>query len=456
MVLVLNTSNGTESTAPPEPSLVGRAIRCAPLMLSVLLASMSMSAVSQEKSAAPQKASDTPAPLIVDPSPPASAATPSSPASAPASGAKESGPAKTATDAPPVEKPKSIALILPLSSKSLGKAAEAAKAGFLAAAELSGKPQFEARVYFADDETTSMALLYRKAVTEGAVAIVAGLTRDGATIVAREAGFLPTLALNTPADLSRADANNFFHITLSLDWDARLAARAAAAEGFRNVAIVVGNATLAKRIQEAFEKEWLKLGGTVATRIAFSGNVDDGPKVKLAMEKTDAAKADVVFLAADMSVARFARPFLPQGIPVFATAQSFDPRAGAVENLDLDSVKYPEIPWFAERDHTAVMAYTRPQDGMPTDYERLYALGIDAWRIVYALANTATVGQTNTAAGGVVVSTAPVPVRSNAKQPFAPIDGVTGRITLDGNQFLRALPILEMHDGRPKVAKPAE
>jgi hypothetical protein len=127
-----------------------------------------------------------------------------------------------------------------------------------------------------------------------------------------------------------------------------------------------------------------------------------------------------------------------------------------VENLDLDSVKYPEIPWFAERDHTAVMAYARPQDGMPTDYERLYALGIDAWRIVYALANTATVGQTNTAAGGVVVSTAPVPVRSNAKQPFAPIDGVTGRITLDGNQFLRALPILEMHDGRPKVAKPAE
>ncbi|MCA3041105.1 MAG: hypothetical protein ING37_10930 [Rhodocyclaceae bacterium] len=53
-----------------------------------------------------------------------------------------------------------------------------------------------------------------------------------------------------------------------------------------------------------------------------------------------------------------------------------------------------------------------------------------------------------------VVSTALV--RSNAKQPFAPIDGVTGRITLDGNQFLRALPLLEMRDGRPQVAKPAE
>lgn len=454
MALVLYSSNGTESTAAPTPILAGRVIRRALLMLPVLLASVAMPAVSQEKPVPPQKASDTPAPLIVAPSPPASAATPSSPASAPASGAKESGPAKQTADTPPVEKPKSIALILPLSSKSLGKAAEAAKAGFLAAAELNGKAQFEARVYLADDEATSMALLYRKAVTDGAVAIVAGLTRDGATIVAREAGFLPTLALNTPADLSRADANSFFHITLSLDWDARLAARAAAAEGFRNVAIVASNASLAKRIQEAFEKEWLKLGGTVATRIVFSGDLDDGPKVRTAMEKPDAAKADVVFLAADMSVARFARPFLPQGLPVYATAQTFDPRAGAVENLDLDSVKYPEIPWFAERDHTAVMAYARPQDGLPTEYERLYALGIDAWRIVYALVGTPNVGQTKTAGAGVVVSTALV--RSNAKHPFAPIDGVTGRITLDGNQFLRALPLLEMRDGRPQVAKPAE
>jgi outer membrane PBP1 activator LpoA protein len=353
----------------------------------------------------------------------------------------------------PVEKPKAIALILPLSSKALGKAAEAARAGFIAAAEVTGKAQFEPRVYLAEDEGVSLATLYRKAISDGAVAVVAGLTRDGATIVAQEAGYLPTLALNMPADLGRADANNFFHISLSLDWDARLAARAASDEGFRNAAIVYSNAALARRIQEAFEKEWVRQGGTVAARIAFSGDLNDGPKVKAAMEKPDAAKADVVFLAADMSVARFARPYLPQGLPVFATAQTFDPRAGAVENLDLDSVKYPEIPWFAERDHTAVMAYPRPQDVMPTEYERLYALGIDAWRIVYALVSNAP-GSKSASVDGVTVST--TPVRSNAKQAFVPIDGVTGRISLDGNQFMRALPIIEMRDGKPQVTKPAE
>jgi len=415
--------------------------RCAAVggMLAVLtLAVTATQAVSQEKPSPPKQPAQNAAPLVVAPALPAIPPAPSQDKAGgkPADKGDEK-PAET-----PVEPPKSIALILPISSKALGRAAEAARGGFLVAAELSGKTPFAVRVYLADDEAASLANLYRKAVADGAVAVVAGLTRDGATMVAREAGYLPTLALNTPADLGRADANNFFHISLSLDWDARLAARAASDEGFRSVAIIHGSATLAKRIQDAFEKEWLKLGGTVATRIAFSGDLNDGSKVKAAMEKPDAAKADVAFIAADMQVARFARPFLPQGLPVFATAQSFDPRAGALENLDLDSVKYPEIPWFVERDHSAVMSYARPLESLPAEYERLYALGIDAWRIIFALVSRAP--QTGEAA------------RSNAKQPFAPIDGVTGRISLDGNQFLRALPVIEMRDGKPQIAKPAE
>jgi hypothetical protein len=37
------------------------------------------------------------------------------------------------------------------------------------------------------------------------------------------------------------------------------------------------------------------------------------------------------------------------------------------------------------------------------------------------------------------------------------LDGVTGRITLDGRQFVRALTQAEMRDGRPALfSKPAE
>lgn len=346
----------------------------------------------------------------------------------------------------PVESLKSVALILPFNSKSLGKAADSVRAGFVAAYEVSGKDKFSVRSYLADDDGPSLAALYRKAVQEGAVAVVAGLTRDGAAVAAKEAGYLPTLALNLPTELNKADTNNFFHISLSLEGDARQIARIAFKDNFRNMVVLTGPSSLSKRIQDAFEKEWLRLGGIITARIAFSGEQIDGPKVKLAMEKDDASKADAVFIAPNMSVARVARPYLPIGMPVFATAHSIEPRAETVENLDLDSVKYLEMPWFAERDHAAVMSYPRSPDGTPVDYERLYALGIDAWRIVSAMLQPAI----QPVAGNVNIVT-DRPLRS-----FVSIDGVTGRISLDGNQFVRSLSLLEMRDGQPKLIRSAE
>jgi len=344
----------------------------------------------------------------------------------------------------PIEKAKTIALILPLASKSLGRVADALRNGFIAAADVSGRDKFVPQIYITDDDAGDLATHYRKAVNDSAVAVVAGVTREGANVVAREAGYLPTLALNTPSELLKAEANNFFHISLTLDNDARLVARAAQQEGYRHVAILASHATISKRIQDAFEKEWLRLGGTVATKITVSGVIADGARIKSAiaiLDKPDATKADVAFIAAEMQVARFARPYLPQGMPVFATAHTLDPRAGGIDNLDLDSVKYLEKPWFAERDHAAVMAYPRPAEPTSSDYERLYALGIDAWRVMLALLTAENVVNKTPGSGAI---------------KFPPLDGVTGRITLDGNQLNRSLTSLEMRDGKPQVVKSAE
>lgn len=129
-------------------------------------------------------------------------------ATLPAAGAIED--VKRVADEKP--KKKTIALILPLSSKSLQRAAEAVRDGFIAASEVSGKEQFAHQVHLAADDGAALANAYRKAVRDGAVAVVAGITREGANMVAREAGYVPTLALNTPSDVSRLDANHFYHI----------------------------------------------------------------------------------------------------------------------------------------------------------------------------------------------------------------------------------------------------
>jgi hypothetical protein len=94
-------------------------------------------------------------------------------------------------------------------------------------------------------------------------------------------------------------------------------------------------------------------------------------------------------------------------------------------------VRYVDMPWFVQPDHPAVMVYAAPRSRLSTDQERLYALGIDAYRIVALL------------------------LRPEVKRPS--LDGVTGRLVLeDGNTFSRALMPAEMSAGRPAPLKPGK
>lgn len=320
-----------------------------------------------------------------------------------------------------------IALLLPLASKTFGKVGDALKQGFIAGAEADGKNAPPYRIYTADDEGASLAAQYRRAVSEGAYAIIGGMTRDGANIMARESRVLPTLALNAPATSIDNDfPDRFVYVSLSLDLEAVLVARMAADDGLHSIAMVVANDPLSKRVQESFEREWLRLGGEIATQITFGSDSGDTTRVATAMEKVS-GRATAVFLAAGPKAARFVRPYLPAGMPAFATSQSIDPYAGSVANLDLDGVRFLEMPWFAQRDHPAVIAYAKPAQSLAVEYERLYALGIDAWRLGQLI------------------------VKSENMRSLLPLDGVTGRITLDGHQLNRALPSLEMRDGKSQL-----
>ena len=324
-----------------------------------------------------------------------------------------------------------IALILPLNSKAFGSVAEAIKQGFIAAATVDGKDATPYRIYPRDDEAASIGAQYRKAVQEGAIAVIGGVTRDGTNLMVKEAGYLPTLALNAPTEIDLPD--RFFYISLSLDAEARNVAREAALSGFRSAAVLSTNNALAKRIQDSFEKEWIRLGGAIVDRVGFTGDLAESGKLQKALDKAkEKSRADVIFIAADVRAARMARPFIPVGMPVFATSHTLDARAGTVENLDLDSVRFLEMPWFVEKDHPAVMAYAKPSISLSIDSERLYALGIDAWRLMQMI------------------------LKANKPKNIAPLDGVTGKLTLDGAQFVRTLTAVEMRDGMPQLFKPTD
>jgi outer membrane PBP1 activator LpoA protein len=346
----------------------------------------------------------------------------------PATGLARTTVVKPLTDVAPVPDPRRntppqarrahIALILPTASAGLGRLAEAVRQGFAAGAEAAGKESPPVVITSIENEAGALLDACRASQAAGALLVVGGLTRDGATSLAvSDCPRQPTLALNelqggvTPPD-------TLYSVTLSLEHEARQVALLAVAEGWHSAVVITSPSPLAKRVQEAFEKEWSRAAGQVAGRLTFSGTAEDAPLVR---ERLATVRADMVFMALDQPEARAVRPYISGMLPVYATSMSVNPRAETIVNVDLQGVRYVEMPWFVQPDHPAVMIYPQPRTPMSVDQERLYAFGIDAFRLSLQM------------------------LRTDRKWP---LDGVTGRITLEpGNFFARAMTPAEVDGG---------
>jgi uncharacterized protein len=312
------------------------------------------------------------------------------------------------TPLPPEKVPApNIALLLPLKSEIFGAAASAVERGFMAAA--NARPHdLPVRVYSSADESRDIASLYQQAVANGARAVAGPLTRDGVAALATLPEIsVPTLALNI-AETGGADKLYFF--SLAADAEAREVARLAAATGLHDAVIISTGTPLSRREAQAFAAEWQAQSGTVSAQMLFDG--DPGKFADVA-----AKEGRMVFLAADAEQAHLIRPYLNIALPVYATSQVFNGNSNTLTNYDLKDVRFVDMPWLLQSDHPAVMVYPRPNPPLGPSMERLYALGIDAYRLLQIMLD-------------------------NSYSTTLPLDGVTGRIHLASNhQFQRvAIP----------------
>jgi len=314
-----------------------------------------------------------------------------------------------------------IALILPTSSPSLGKLAEAVREGFMAAAQVE-KGALPVHVTAIDNEGTALLDACRFAQSTGAKLVVAGLTRDGAQSLAlSDCPRQLVLALN---EIRGEAPVSMYTTSLSLENEARQAALQAINDGWRMALVISTNTPLSRRVAEAFEREWGRAAGE-NRRITYSGNPEEAALIR---DRIASSRGDMVFFALDAEEARAVRPYVSGMLPIYATSYSINPRADPVVNVDLQGVRYAEMPWFILPDHPAVMVYPPPKAPMSLDQERLYALGIDAFRVGQLLLKGAE---------------------------KTPLDGVTGRITLDGpHHFARALAPAEVDGGRVIPLRP--
>jgi outer membrane PBP1 activator LpoA protein len=240
---------------------------------------------------------------------------------------------------------------------------------------------------------------------------VAGpLTRNGVVTLANNASItVPTLALNTTEARS---AEKLYFFGLSAEAEARQVAHLAKAAKTSSAIIIHNGAPLSLRLVQAFSEEWRTLGGNIIQEIAYH----DDPA---ALSELPLALGNMVFLAAGADKAHLLRPYIDPSLPVYATSQVFNGNADTLANHDLKDVRFVDMPWLLQLDHPAVMIYPRPDPPLEPDLERLYALGIDAYRLVQMLLE-------------------------NHVRTVPPLDGVTGRIQLGSDQrFQRtAVPAL--------------
>jgi hypothetical protein len=291
-----------------------------------------------------------------------------------------------------------IALLLPLKSADFGGAAEAVRQGFMAAANSQPHP-LPVQVYEAD-ASTDVTAVYQQAVAGGARAVAGPLTRNSVTVLANYSGItVPTLALSI---VEGKGADQLYYFGRTAESEARQVAQLAASAGLRNATIVSSGTPLSRRLTQAFADEWKILDNRITKEILYH----DDPAV---LADLPATEGDMVFLAADAEVAHLIRPYLNMALPVYATSQLFNGNADALTNFDLNDVHFIDMPWLLQPDHPAVMVYPRANPPLSPDMERFYALGIDAFRLLQIMLD-------------------------NGYHTGLPLDGVTGRISLNAHQ----------------------
>jgi hypothetical protein len=279
-----------------------------------------------------------------------------------------------------------IALLLPLENPTYAGAAKIVQAGVMAAlAADAGKPQV---MTYATGGAENVVSLYQRAVAEGATFVVGPLTRDEVTQLAAENLSVPVLALNQPEGAIKPQPKLTI-FGLQVESEARQVARLARSHGMQSALIVVASTQLAERMAKAFADEWQAEEGTITAQLALPAQDKRADFKAEAAQKT----ADMIFLAANAPQAQAIRPWLDAAIPTYGTSHLYDGVAKSIQNQDMLAVHFVDAPWLVEPDSPEFVTLRPTEPLSSAEQQRLYALGLDAFRLVAALGNAPAAGK---------------------------------------------------------------
>ena len=274
-----------------------------------------------------------------------------------------------------------MALLLPLQSPDFRAVADAFVRGVEAASQ-QRPGRLPVEVHPTDASPEGIYQTYAQLLPQGAAVVVGPMTRSGVSAIASSGlVMVPTLTLNQP-EANVSLPSGLYAFGLSVEDEARMLARRAFKDGLRRIGIVGIPTPLSRRTREAFLAEWRQLGGEASVTLEAQPNSDLTQMRSMLTERT----LDGIFLSAQYQEARMIRPYLPAQIPVYATSQVNIFPPDPVGMVDLNGVRFIDMPWLLSQDYPSVASFPRPMD-LSGDVLRFYALGVDAYLIATQLAD---------------------------------------------------------------------
>ncbi len=275
-----------------------------------------------------------------------------------------------------------IGLLLPRQDGPFVRAAASLLAGVRAAHGRDGAGVVVEAIEV-DDQADEIAVAMAELQDLKAALVLGPVTRNGAAALLELGSVpMPTLALNLPEGNPPVPARLTF-FGLAIETEARQVASIAFAQALelvgsrrpRAVGVTVAS-PLPRRGVQAFRDAWLSLGGEMREVVEFAGpRPSRDLRARLAQPVPD-----VAFLSMGAEQARVLRGAVGADTAVWGTSLASIGYGATLRLPELDGMRVLDMPWLIEPDNPAVMSYAKVPAGYNIEMQRLYALGIDAFR----------------------------------------------------------------------------
>lgn len=301
-------------------------------------------------------------------------------------------------------RPDSIALLLPMNGP-LAPAANAIRDGIMASyysALSQGHPV--PQIHFLDTGSADVITRYNEALALGARLIIGPLGKDQAATLASVPSLpVPTLTLNYVADDTLPE--QLFQFGLAPEDEARQIAEQSIREGLYLAALLYPQGDWGSRVAQAFIDAYTELGGIVTSRTDYADNPTAATRALMDISQSEGRArqirrlsslpvefeprrrqdVDMVVMIASSDQARQLKPALnfhyAQDLQVLATSHVYGGTPAPQRDSDLNGIRFVDMPWILDNQSDLHRLTNQVWPDGHGRYERLFALGVDAYRL---------------------------------------------------------------------------